>query len=105
MLSPIAPPTPHVFRTLFFITLLFLLHSGSAHCDEILAEHPSDFALPGEVADDLCATAFIYLSTWYEVFEHFKDGPQPLFGITGKGHILLHACLLSRSGHCHTTKI
>jgi hypothetical protein len=84
---------------LLFITLLFLLHSGSAHCDDILADHPNDFALPAEAADDLIATAFIYLSTWSEVFEHFKGGDVPLFGLTGKGHILLHACLLSRSGH------
>jgi len=80
------------------------LHSGSAHCDEILADHPSDFALPDAAADDLIATAFIYLATWYEFFEHFKGEDVPLFGLTGKGHILLHACLLSRSGQCHTRK-
>ena len=78
--------------------------------DEILADHPNDFALPEEAADDLIATAFIYLSTWYEVFEHFKGGDMPLFGLTGKGHILLHSCLLSRSVHArkydkgHTSK-
>jgi len=77
----------------------FLLHSGSAHCDEILADHPSDFCLPDAAADDLIATAFIYLTTWHEVFDHFKGGDMPLFGLTGKAHIMLHACLLSRSGH------
>ena len=66
----------------------------------MLADHPSDFALPGDVADDLIATAFIYLSTWYEVFDHYKGGDMPLFGLTGKAHILLHACLLSRFGQC-----
>ena len=69
---------------------------GSAHLDEILAEHPTELALPKEAADDLIATAFIYLQTWYEVYQHFKDGDQLLFGLTGKAHILLHACLLSR---------
>ena len=33
---------------------------------------------------------------------HYKSGDHPLFGLTGKAHIMLHACLLSRSGHCHT---
>jgi len=75
------------------------LYSGSAYCDQILEDHPSDFCLSPEDADELIATAFIYLTTWMEVFEHFKGGDQPLFGLTGKGHILLHACLLSRSGH------
>ena len=81
------------------ITSVLLLPSGSAHCDQILEDHPSEFCLPADQADDLIATAFIYLTTWMEVFEHFKGGDQPLFGLTGKGHILLHACLLSRSGH------
>ena len=88
---------PCSFDHLNFIMLL--LHSGSAHCDQILEEHPTDFALPDEVADDLIATCFIYLTTWMEVFEHFKGGDQPLFGLTGKGHIMLHSALLSRSGH------
>lgn len=78
----------------------FPLHSGSAHCDEILADHPNEFCLPEDAADELIATAFIYLSTWYEIFEHFKPGDVPLFGLTGKAHIMLHACLLSRSGCC-----
>ena len=35
---------------------------------------------------------------------HYKSGDQPLFGLTGKAHIMLHCCLLSRSGHCHSRK-
>ena len=72
--------------------------------DEVLADHPSEFALPGDVADDLIATCMIYLSLQYELFQHYKGGDVPLFGLTGKGHILLHSCLLSRSGHSHTRK-
>lgn len=79
-------------------------YSGSAHCDKLLADHPDEFALPDEVADDLIATAFVYLGAWHEVFEHYKTGDHPLFGLTGKAHIMLHACILSRSGHCHTRK-
>ena len=87
------------FGALLFV--IGLIDLGSAHCDDILADHPSDFCLPDDVADDLIATAFIYLSTWYEVFLHFKSEAVPLFGLTGKAHLLLHACLLSRSGHCN----
>ena len=76
---------------------ILIILKGSAHCDEILADHPSDYALPDEVADDLTATAHIYLSTWYEVSQHFKDDDVPLFGITAKAHFLLHCCLNSRS--------
>ena len=65
----------------------------------------SEFKLPDEVADDLTATAFIYLSTWYEVFLHYKGSDPPLFGITGKAHIMLHACLLSRSSPRKLTPI
>ena len=79
-------------------------YSGSAHCDKLLDDRPSEFALPDEVADDLIATAFVYLAAWHEVFEHYKTGDHPLFGLTGKAHIMLHACILSRSGHCHTRK-
>jgi hypothetical protein len=86
---------------------ILVVLEGSAHMDEILDDHPSDFALPPEAADDLIATAFIYLSTWYEVFLHFKalDIALPLFGLTGKGHILMHACLLSRYGFSHHTNM
>ena len=69
---------------------------GSAHCDKILAEHPDDFALPEEAADDLIATAFIYLGAWYDLSMHFKRLRLPLFGLTGKAHLLMHSCLLSR---------
>ena len=73
---------------------------GSAHLDLILTRHPSDLALPGPVADDLVATCCITLSTWYGVFLHFKaeEMPVPLFGLTGKAHLLMHCCLLSRCG-------
>ena len=76
---------------------ILIILKGSAHCDEILADHPSDYALPDEVADDLTATAHIYLSTWHEVSQHYKDADVPLFGITAKAHFLLHCCLNSRS--------
>jgi hypothetical protein len=68
--------------------------------DEILEEHKLEYALPEEAANELINTAFVYLSTWYSVFLHYKDGDVPLFGLTGKGHILMHSCLLSRSGPC-----
>jgi hypothetical protein len=68
--------------------------------DEILEEHRSEYALPEAAADALIKTAFVYLSVWYDVFLHYKDGDVPLFGLTGKGHILMHSCLLSRSGPC-----
>ncbi len=92
-----SPPNMSLGLCYFDCLPLFLLHPGSAHCDEILSEHMSEFKLPDAVADDLIATAFIYLSTWYEVFLHYKGSDPPLFGITGKAHIMLHACLLSRS--------
>lgn len=94
----------HNPNLLIHLKILVVLE-GSAHCDEILENHPSHFALPTAEADDLIATAFIYLSTWYEVFNHFKDLDLPLFGLTGKAHIMLHACLLSRSGVSHHIKI
>ncbi len=78
---------------------ILIMLEGSAHCDQILTNHPNDFALPEAVADDLIATAFIYLSTWYDVCLHFKDADVPLFGLTAKAHLLLHCCLLSRLGH------
>lgn len=76
---------------------ILVILKGSVHCDEILADHPSDYVLPNEAADDLTATAHIYLSTWYEVSQHCKDDDIPLFGITAKAHFLLHCCLSSRS--------
>jgi hypothetical protein len=94
----------HNPKLLIHLKILVVLE-GSAHMDEILDDHPSDFALPPEAADDLIATAFIYLSTWYEVYLHFKELDLPLFGLTGKGHILMHACLLSRSGFSHHTNM
>jgi len=68
--------------------------------DEILEEHKSEYALPAAAADDLINTAFVYLGMWYDVFLHYRTGDVPLFGLTGKGHILMHSCLLSRSGPC-----
>ena len=68
--------------------------------DRILEDHKLEYALPEAAADDLISTAFVYLGTWYDVFLHYKDGDTPLFGITGKAHILIHSCLLSRSGPC-----
>ena len=46
------------------------------------------YGCAAEVANDLIANAFIYLTTWMDVFEHFKDGDVPLFGLAGKGHML-----------------
>ena len=47
---------------------ILVVLEGSAHLDKILTDHPSDFALPEAAAADLTSTAFIYLATWYEVF-------------------------------------
>ena len=69
---------------------------GSAPCDKILAAHPSDFALLPDAADDLIATCFIYLPSWYDVSMHFKHDDVPLFVMTGRGHLLMHSRLLSR---------
>ena len=77
---------------------ILVVLEGSAHLDQILNDHPNDIALPEDAANDLIATAFIMLSTWLEFFEHFKDCDVLLFGLTGKGHQLMHACLLSRLG-------
>ena len=76
---------------------ILIILKGSPYCDTILADHTSDYALPEEVADDLTATAHIYLTTWYEVSQHYKDDDVPLFGLTPKAHFLQHCCLLSRS--------
>ena len=76
---------------------IMIVLEGSVHCDETLADHPSDYVLPDEAADDLIATSHIYLSTWYEVSQHCKDDDVPLFGMTAKAHFLQHCCLLSRS--------
>ena len=75
---------------------------GSAHMDQILTDHPSDYALPAKVADDLLGTCAITLATWYDVFLHFKaeEMKVPLFGLTGKAHMLMHCALLSRWGLC-----
>ena len=81
---------------------ILIILEGSAHCDKILAEHPSDFALPPDAADDLISTCFIYLSAWYDVSMHFKNDEVPLFGMTAKAHLLMHSCLLSR---CHIEMI
>ena len=68
------------------------------YMDKMLQDHPSEYALPSAAADDLIGTCCITLSTWYDAFKHFKDAdmPVPLFGLTGKGHLLMHCCLLSR---------
>jgi len=101
ILSPTAPPPKHVFSALLFVMAsMIITYQGSAHCDEILATHPTHFCLPPAEADELTACAFVYLAVWQELFEHYKNEPQPLFGLTGKAHIMLHACLLSRSGDC-----
>ena len=76
---------------------ILIVLQGSAHLDEILSEHSSDFALPEAAADDLISTAFIYLSVWYELSLHFKQDDVPLFGLTSKAHLLMHCCLLARS--------
>ena len=97
-LSPTAPPPKHVFSALVFVmTSMIITYQGSAHCDEILARHPADFCLPPEEADELTAFTFVYLAVWQEVFEHYKkESTQPLFGLTGKAHIMMHACLLAK---------
>ena len=77
---------------------ILIILEGSAHCDQILSDHPSDFVLPEAAASDLISTAFIYLSTWYDVSLHFKGADLPLFGLTAKAHILVHCCILSRLG-------
>ena len=71
---------------------------ASAHLDNILREHPSDFVLPDAAADDLISTGFIMCSIWYAAFQHFKALDMPLFGLTAKAHLLLHCCLLSKLG-------
>ncbi len=77
---------------------ILVILEGSAHMDQILTDHPSDYALPSDVADDLFGTCCITLSTWYDVFLHFKNEEMepPLFGLTGKAHLLMHCCVLSR---------
>ena len=80
---------------------VLIVLQGSAHMDKVLTDHPTDYALPSEVADDLIATCCITLSTWYELFKYFLNEGQdpPLFGLTGKAHLLMHCCLLSRRGN------
>ena len=78
---------------------ILIVLGGSAHLDKILTNHPSDFVLPKDAAQDLISTGFIYLAVWREVFEHFKDADMPLFGLTAKAHLLMHFCILSRLGH------
>ena len=75
---------------------IMVVLQGSAHCDTILDDHKTEFALPEAAADDLISTCFIYLSAWYEVWMHFKGDDVPLFGMTAKAHLLMHSCLLSR---------
>ena len=43
---------------------------GSAHLDDILASHPSDWVLDDKHADDLFGTACIMYSTWYHTTPH-----------------------------------
>jgi len=71
---------------------------GSCHLDDILAKHVEDVVLPDAAANDLIGTCFIMFATWYQVWQHFKGLDMPLFGMTGKAHALLHACLLSKLG-------
>ena len=77
---------------------ILVVLQGSFHMDDLLSQHPSDYALPSDVADDLLATCCITLSTWREVFRHFKkeNVQPPLFGLTAKAHYLMHCCVLSR---------
>ena len=75
---------------------ILIVLEGSAHCDNLLRSHPNEFALPASVHEDLVATAMIYLSTWYELSMHFKSLNLPLFGLTGKAHMFVHCCLMSR---------
>ena len=81
---------------------ILVVLQGSYHMDHLLSQHPEDYALPSNVADDLVSTCCITLSTWYAVFKHFKDEGQqpPLFGLTAKAHLLMHCCILSRWGLC-----
>ena len=77
---------------------ILVVLQGSLHMDHLLSQHPEDYALPSDVADDLLATCCITLSTWKEVFRHFKkeNVQPPLFGLTAKAHYLMHCCVLSR---------
>ncbi len=71
---------------------------ASAHLDEILTDHPTDFVLPDAAAEDLISTGFIMCSIQYAVFQHFKALDMPLFGLTAKAYLLLRCCLLSKLG-------
>ena len=62
---PTAPPPKHVFSALLFVMAsMIITYQGSAHCDEILATHPTHFCLPPAEADELTACAFVYLAVW-----------------------------------------
>ena len=77
---------------------ILVVMQGSCHMDDLLSQHPADYALPSDVADDLLATCCITLSTWRKVFPHFKKEKvqPPLFGLIAKARLLMHCCVLSR---------
>lgn len=68
-----------------------------AHLDDILSDHPDQFVLPDEVADDFIASGFMHLSIFMQLRQHFQSEDYPLFQLTSKGHYIMHSCLLSKS--------
>ena len=69
----------------------------SFHMDDLLSQHPEDYALPSNVAHDLVGSCCITLSTWLGVFKFSEDETvePPLFGLTAIAHLLMHCCTLS----------
>jgi hypothetical protein len=69
----------------------------SAHQDAILDRNRDAFVLSDVDGDDLIASGFIYLSSFWDVRGHFGAEEYPLFVLTAKAHYQMHSCLLSKS--------
>lgn len=73
-----------------------LILRGSCHVDALLDRNPHEYCVDHQNAKDLLATGFAYMNLWYKVSQKCKAEKVQLFGLTAKGHFLIHCCILAR---------
>ena len=73
-----------------------LLLRLSKHLDAVVDHNKHAVVLDDDAADDLLATATVYLSTFYQVSQVFREEAVALFSVSAKAHYLFHLCILSR---------
>jgi len=65
------------------------------HLDVVVDRDPDAVALSDADSSELLGTCQACFCVWTEVSEHWKGEGVPIFGLTSKAHMLVHACILS----------